>query len=90
MTWLNERNWPKSVDEQGLLTRGGAHIAWSEFTSATRVITTIGNTGTKTEHFELRHPKGKVIVAAYRLVDGSQVLDYIWQRLPEAAKRANK
>src|SRR5262249_33690338 len=58
MQWLNERNWPKSVDEQGLVTRGGTRIAWNEFTRITKVITNIGRTGAKTEHYELRYPKG--------------------------------
>jgi hypothetical protein len=87
MAWLNERNWPRSVDEQGLVTRAGTSIAWNDFTKVTRVITTIGRTGTKTEHYELKHPKGKVILAAYRLVDGDQVFDYAWQHLPEQAKK---
>jgi hypothetical protein len=86
MTWLNERNWPKSLDEQGLVTRGGFQINWNEFTKITKVITNIGRTGAKTEHYELRHPKGKVIVAVYRLENGSQVFDYIWGHLPEQTK----
>ena len=86
MGWLNERQWPKSVDEQGLVTRGGTQIAWDEFTKITRVITNIGGTGAKTEHFELRSPKGRVVVAPYRLQGGDQVFDYIWQRLPAQAR----
>ena len=88
MGWINERNWPKQVDEQGLVTRGGKRIAWNEFTRITKVITNIGRTGGQTTHYELRYAGGKVVVAAYRLVDGDQVLDYVWQRLPEAAKQA--
>jgi hypothetical protein len=86
MGWLNERKWPKSVDEQGLVTRGGTRVPWSEFTKITKVITKVG--GGKTEHFELSYPQGKIVVAPYRLVDGQQILDYIWQRLPAASKQA--
>lgn len=85
--WIVERNWPRMVDEQGLVTRGGKRIAWNEFSKVTKVITRIGNTSATTEHYELRHLKGKVIVTAYRLENGGQVLDYIWQWLPEEAKR---
>ena len=88
MQWLSERNWPKSVDEQGLVTRGGTRIAWDEFTRITKVITNIGRTGATTEHYELRYPRGKVVVAEYRLENGRQVFDYLWQHLPEQAKRA--
>jgi hypothetical protein len=87
-TWLNERGWPKAVDEEGLTTRGGTRIAWGEFTKVKRVLTQVTRGSSSTiEHFELFSPKGKVVVAAYRLVDGEQVLNYIWQRLPESAKR---
>lgn len=86
--WLGERNWPKFVDEQGLVTRGENRIPWNEFTKVTKVVTRIGNTSGTTEHYELRHPKGKVIVAEYRLVNGNQIMNYIWQRLPEQAKKA--
>jgi hypothetical protein len=86
--WISERSWPKSVDEQGLTTRGGKQIAWNEFTKVTRVLTRVTRGSSSTvEHFELRSSKGKVVVAAYRLVDGEQVLDYIWRHLPEQAKQ---
>ena len=84
--WLSERRWPQSVDEQGLTTRGGTRIAWNEFTKVTKVITRIGRTSNKTEHYELSGSKGKVVVAPYRLEKGSQVFDYIWRRLPERIK----
>jgi hypothetical protein len=82
--WINERSWPKQVDDQGLLTRGGTRIAWSEFTRAVKVITRV-NSGT-IERYDLHSPQGKVVVAAYRLEDGDAVMNYIWQRLPDAAK----
>jgi len=85
---LNERNWPQAVDDQGLLTRGGMHIAWQEFSRITKVTTTINNSGPGVVHYELKHPKGKVIVAPYRLENGDAVLDFIWERLPEQAKHA--
>jgi hypothetical protein len=86
--WLNMRNWPKRVDEQGLVTRGGKRIAWSEFTKFTKVITDINRGAAKTEHFELRHAGGKVVVAEYRLENGAQILDHLWNHLPEQVKRA--
>ena len=84
--WLGERMWPQSVDEQGLTTRGGKRIAWDEFTNIKKVITRVGRTNTKTEHYELSGYKGKVIVVLYRLEQGAQVFDYIWRRLPERVK----
>jgi hypothetical protein len=88
--WLGERKWPKSADAQGLTTRGGTTIAWDEFTKITKVITRIGQTSNKTEHYELNSPKGKVIVVLYRLENGAQVFDYIWRRLPERIRAPQK
>ena len=86
MAWLNERHWPKLADEQGRVTRGGTRIAWNEFTKITKVITNINRGAATTEHYELRYAKGKVVVAVYRLENGPQVFEYIWQHLPEQAK----
>jgi hypothetical protein len=86
--WLNERSWPKLVDEHGLVTRGGKRIGWNEFSKITKVITNIGRTGNQTIHYELKHSNGKVVVAAYRLVDGDTILDYVWQHLPDQAKQS--
>ena len=87
--WLNQRNWPQLVDEQGLTTRKGTRIEWSAFTKMTKVVTRMSGSSTPmAEHYELASPKGKVIVAAYRLENGDQVLDYIWQHLPEQVRVA--
>ncbi len=85
--WINERNWPKTIDEQGLVTRKGTRIPWGSFTRIRKVITRMSGSSTAlSEHYELSHPQGKVIVAAYRLENGDQVLDYVWNHLPEQAK----
>ena len=81
---LKERGWPKSLDEQGLVTRGGKRIEWSEFTKFEKVITNVQ--GTITERYDLHSSKGVVSVVVYRLQEGDQVLEYIWQHLPESAK----
>ncbi len=52
------------------------------------MITRIGRTSATTTHYELQSPKGKVVVAPYRLEDGDKVFDYVWQHLPEQAKKA--
>jgi hypothetical protein len=85
-TWIAQRSWPKRVDEEGLVTRGGKRIPWSAITKVTKVITRIQNGAATTEHYELRSPQGKVVVAVYRLENGAAVWAYIWERLPEAAK----
>ncbi len=84
--WSVQRSWPKLVDEQGVVNRAGRRIAWNEFTAARRVITRVNGSSSGVEHFEFSYPKGKLIVAAYRLEDGDRILDTIWQHLPESAK----
>ncbi len=81
--FIQTRSWPKLVDEEGLVTKGGKRIAWNEFTKITKVVTRVTRgSSSSVEHYELRSPKGKVIVAVYRLVDGQQVFDYITRHLP--------
>ena len=82
--WLKERNWPRRVDEQGLVTRGGRRIAWGEFTGMQKVYTRVQYA--RVGRYGLYSPQGTVALVTYRLVDGAQVLDYIWRRLPEAAR----
>ncbi len=84
--WLNSRHWPKHVDEKGLVTYNDTQVDWNAFTKITKVITRQGS-ATLSEHYELKYPKGKVVVAPYRLENGDQVMDYIWQHLPEQVRQ---
>ena len=84
---LKERGWPKSLDEQGLVTRGGKRIAWGEFTEAVKIVTKVQ--GTVTERYEFRSPKGVVPVVVHRLERGPEALQYIWDRLPEKVRQAS-
>jgi hypothetical protein len=45
--------------------------------------------GGQVDHYELTYPKGKMVVAAYCLEKSDQILDYIWQHLPEQVKQPN-
>jgi hypothetical protein len=81
--YIQTRSWPKWVDEQGLVTRGGKRIAWNEFTKMTRVLTRVTRGSSSTvERFDLFSSKGKVSIVVYRLVDGQAVFDFITQHLP--------
>ena len=85
--WILQKGWPKLVDEQGLVTRGGTRIAWGEFTKAVKVQTQVTRgSSSRVEHYELFSPKGKVVVAAYRLENGEAVMNYVWQHLHDGAK----
>jgi hypothetical protein len=42
----------------------------------------------RVEHYELLSGQGKVRVVVYRLENGQDVLDYIWQHLPEQVRQA--
>jgi hypothetical protein len=81
---LKERSWPMLLDEEGLVTRGGNRIAWDEFTKIEKVVTRVQ--GTWVERYDLHSPKGKVSVVVYRLQDGPEILEMIWQRLPDKIK----
>lgn len=82
--WVIERGWPKELDGNGLVTRGGKRIAWNEFTRAVKM--TMHLEQEDTLRYDLYSPKGKVVVAGDRLEDSREVLSYIWRCLPETAK----
>ncbi len=84
--WANDRKWPKSLDEQGLVTHGGKRIAWNEFTKVIEVIALNKATKETLVHHELVSRKGKVPLDTDALVNGQQVSDYIFQHLPAEAK----
>jgi len=86
--WLNTRSWPQTLDEQGVVTRGGKRIPWSAFTKAVKVITRIPDTGVTVERYDLHSPQGVVRVALDRIENKDAVWAYIWERLPEQAKGA--
>ena len=81
---MKEKHWPKSVDESGLITRGGKRYAWGDFTKVLKVITNVS--GTVTERYDLRASSGTVGIFPGRIQNAQQVMDYIWRRLPEEAK----
>lgn len=83
--WLKERSWPKELNEQGLLTRGGKFIAWSEFTKVRKVVTRVGG-GVTTERYDLHSPKGKVSIVPDRIDDARAVLEYVWDHLPASVR----
>lgn len=83
--WFNTRSWPKLLDEQGLVTRKGTRIPWDQVTKFRKVVTSMR--GATTEHYEMFSPQGKVVVVDYRLVNGGEVLDYIWEHISEEAKQ---
>ncbi len=87
VVWLSERNWPKSMDEQCLVTRGGRRIDWTDFNKITKVVTQVNRGSAGIEKYELQYPQGKVDVVVYRLEQGQQVLEYIWKRLPDQIKQ---
>ncbi len=79
-----QRSWPAYLDDEGVTTRGGKRIAWSEFTRVVRVVTRL-TSGTTIERYELHSPHGKVLVPTERLVNGQEVVRFILEHLPASA-----
>lgn len=84
--WLLQRKSPKSVNEQGLVTRDGTHIAWDEFTKIIVVMTKNKLSGETYMHHELISRKGKITVEKDTMVNGQQIVDYIFKHLPKQAE----
>jgi len=85
LVWMQQRNWPRRVDEGGITTRSGKHVPWQSFTHMTYSRTRI-QAGYEVERYDLYGPKIHVIVPTERLVDGPQVVETIFRYLPERVK----
>jgi hypothetical protein len=77
-----ERNYfPATVDDEGVVTRGGKRILWSEFTKVRKVMVKNGMSQYLLEyHFD--SPKGRVAFHLGRIENIEQVLQFVWIRIP--------
>ncbi len=87
--WLQQRNWPRRMDESGITTRSGKQIPWGAFTRMTYSRTRMA-AGYEVERYDLYGPRIHVTVPTERLVDGQQVVAYLMNHLPEQVKATLK
>lgn len=78
---LGERHFIRRMDDQGVETRSGKCIAWSEFTHITRVVGTVVGAQLSNECI-LKSKNGNVSLPLWRVENADDALDYMLKRLP--------
>jgi hypothetical protein len=77
-----EGHFIRRMDDEGVETRAGKRIAWSEFTRIQRVRSTMGGGGTLSDEYQLTSPRGRVSLPLWRTVNAQETLEYALARLP--------
>ncbi len=78
----NDRNFfPASVDDQGVVTRRGKRILWTEFAKVRKIVIDRGMSKYTLEyHFD--SPKGRVAFHRGRIENIEEVLQFVWAQIP--------
>ena len=80
---MGEGHFARRMDDDGVKTRNGKRVAWSEFMSISRVKGKVQGIALSDEYV-LRSKKGTVSLPLWRVANPEQVRDYALQRLPKA------
>jgi hypothetical protein len=80
-----QRHFIRRMDEEGVETRGGKRIAWSEFTEVVHTIGSVQGARVSNEYL-LRSPKGRVSLPFWRMQNAQEGLDYLLRHLPPDLK----
>jgi hypothetical protein len=78
---MGERHFIRSMSPQGVITRGGKHIAWNEFTGVTHTRGTMEGVVLSNEYI-LKSPRGKVSLPTWRTENAQEARDYMLKYLP--------
>jgi hypothetical protein len=76
----------RRMDDQGVETRAGTRIAWSEFTSVRRVAANVSGVR-MSEECLLESKRGRVSLALWRIERPDDALAYLSRRLPPGIAR---
>jgi hypothetical protein len=82
---MGERHFIRQMDEEGVVTRGGTRIAWSEFKHVRRVISRMGHSsaaGSMSDEYVLDSPRGRVSLPLWRTVNAQEARDFALTHLP--------
>ena len=81
-----ENKFIRRMDDQGVETRSGKRVAWTEFTSARRVAATMHGSKLSDEVL-LESKRGRVSLALWRIDRSEEALAYLSRRLPPGIAR---
>ena len=74
------------MDDNGVTTKGGKIIPWSDFKKAAYSKYRIRNGGTILEEYNFKTSKGSVNFFSNRMKNFDQAIDYVWTKIPHLNK----
>jgi hypothetical protein len=80
---MGERHFIRHMDAAGVITRGGKHIAWNEFTGISRTKGTMEGIVLSDEYL-LQSARGKVSLPAWRAENAKEAMDFLLRHLPSS------
>ncbi len=84
--WATARSWPKVVDGEGITTRGGKRVFWTELDAQQRV-SAVDHLGRRISgRLDLVFGKTRVAIVPQSIVPAQQVMDVLSQVLGGQAR----
>ena len=84
---MGEGHFPKTIDDQGILTRSGKRYLWSDFERVQEVRALVNGVHVSSELMLYAGKKGKVSLHYRRLVNRKEAIDYALAHLPATVQR---
>jgi hypothetical protein len=81
-----EAAYAKRLDDEGITTKGGKRISWSDLKQAKHTRYKMGATGGIIEAYSFTTTKGRVSFLSNRIKNFDEVMHYIWSKVPQFQK----
>ena len=81
---MSERHFIARMDDYGFETRAGKRVNWSEVSQIEHVLGKV-NGVRMSDEYVVRSPQGRSSLPVWRATTGTEALDYLIQRAPQAA-----
>jgi hypothetical protein len=81
-----ESVFPKQLSEEGIVTRAGKKVAWSELKKVQHLRYRLNTGGAVMEEYNFKTPKGRICFFSNRIKNFDAVMDYVWVKVPHLAE----
>jgi hypothetical protein len=81
-----EAAYAKRLDDEGIITKGGKRISWSDLKQVKHTRYKMGATGGIIEAYRFTSSKGPVGFLSNRIKNFDDVMRYVWSKVPQLEK----
>jgi hypothetical protein len=78
---FGERHFIARMDDEGVETRGGKRVAWTDVTHVQRVVGKVQGVQMSDEYV-VKSTRGRLSLPLWRTTNGAEALDYFVRRVP--------